>query len=261
MQKERIQNEGGVIMNASHKLCNEINVLAAALILVICIERLQANTPMHDYQNEIHLIKMLSKAQESVTKLENIGFEIKQMNDILGSYDNNSVSFSYGKQISDYLLTASYASRDGLYALQHIIDMPLEHANWKSLSWNIKQISENLYPQSIKGQVEFEEIDRIHSNRKIVYEKATQSSIALAGTHQANIDRTHSVVHDLSTKVGTSSNVHDDLIKSNQILVLVADELIQIRHLLAKQLELTSSISLNLSGNTIGIASPTTKSR
>ena len=216
-------------------------------IMALFVEASYSNWLVQDLSTHSTLAKIFNKSQEQVVKLENIDFEINKLNEILGSTGNNAVLSGYTKDISDFIYNISAFSRGDMYALQSLFNNSSNEDACQDINWHEIQVDKELFPKIDNEVISYHEIDRVHQNRETVFKGAMQSSLTLAGSQQSTIEPTQATVLNISKRMEKSSTIHEDLVNANHTLVMVAQELVQIRLLMAKQLELFSTMYLSKS--------------
>lgn len=236
------------------------NRIITSLMCVLLFEGtfviVYANTPMHDFQNEVHLIKMLSNSQDQLSEMGAVHGSITKLNTILGYQGNYSLASGNNFQIPNFLYKYSTMSKSST-GLFDIIMNDVNSINiQKDMSWNRQQINHILFPDNSTTEVSFNEIDRIENNRDVILVESTKSSLALAETRQASVDETNDIIYQLSKSSCSSDNIHEDLVNSNQLLSIIADELVKLRQLSSKQLELFSILTLKMTSKVAGKSFP-----
>lgn len=212
--------------------------------------------PMHDALSFSQLIKILNSNQEQLSKIDDSLVEARKLNQLLGDKVNLEVLAKRFSVVNDTLWGASFTTNDSSYAMQSLLEDPISISSWSNVARVSKDISDKLYPTiSEDGVVNSKEIGKIKANRKELLVESTKSSLVLAEQEQMTVKLTKDAILAIGKNAAESASIHEDLSNSNNILMVVASELIQIRQLLAKQLELISAGELRRSAEWLGSGS------
>jgi tetrahydrodipicolinate N-succinyltransferase len=131
--------------------------------------------------------------------------------------------------------------------MQNVSNNPTDIDSWQNLSWTTQEVDAKLFPRPNKNNgIPFTEVDRVNKSRHELFEDSARTGTALAETRQATVKKAHDAVKQINHNSMQSKNLHDDLTVNNQAQVVMANELIQIRQLLAKQLELMAALHLKV---------------
>lgn len=224
-----------------------------SLMICSCVSWIaySGGAPVHDGMSYVQLLKIFNNNQEQLLTIEDASSDIKKLNSILGSNANNQVLHRLGKKVTAAILQNSFFSKDNTLALETVFN---KDVNWEQLSHSKEAVDTTLFPaKKSSGSVAYLEIDRVQHNRKKILKNSTSASLALSQTKQSSISNTQQSVANIANSAATSKTVHEDLYNANQALIIIASEMVQMRQILAKQLELTSMLTIHLTGDFVGM--------
>ncbi len=101
-------------------------------------------------------------------------------------------------------------------------------------------------PAATMGEViTFERQREIQQNRQDFIQKSATATMAMAAQQKDGIKDAQSRIHKLSQRAEASTNLREDMKTNNQLLALVASELLNLRIMLVNQAEIQASVAAN----------------
>lgn len=182
------------------------------IIIISILDVGFAVQPTTDFTTHTHLIKILNNNKEQLIRMSDMNKLIGKIGDILGAYKNNEA-----------ILT----------------NTGISHINQEANIDFIRRKSENtLFPQkNSNNKLTLTEIDRVTRNRNTALLETSKSCFDLAKLKYSTDDVYKTLVGNYKS-IMKASNIHHDLIVNNMNSIIIAKELLQIRQLLSKLLEL-----------------------
>ena len=181
---------------------------------------------------------------------------------MLGRAGDNNVLQMHGKGVSDLLFRTHSMNSNVLSSFERVNNDPVDVRNWQNLAVTTKEVSDTLFPQSDKdGNISLEEMDRVQDTRVVFMEEANKSSLALSATNQASVPRAQEEILKITKNAASAKNLRDDAGYTNQLLTVIANELTQIRQLMAKKMEQDGAYYTRLIGNNVQTAPLSKKNR
>jgi hypothetical protein len=224
-------------------------IFSKLLILsFVCLPMVsEAFQPVLDATNAGHLVNILGETRRQFRELQGMSTQIENMNGRLGGVLPNVGA--------GQLAQLNLAARDWGHYLD-ALSSPGTHghslvSNFGFQNFGLRHgdrinamatlLSEKLYP-SVQEPVSYQKLEEIKQVRALAVKSSTVQGVAMAGDKKHSLHATQRKIAELGSEALRAPTIHDDLIATNKLLTLVAQELTQQRELLAHQLELLSSV-------------------
>jgi hypothetical protein len=223
-----------------------MRILFAGFVLsIICMS--YGIQPTTDFTTHAHLIKIFNTSQEHLTAINNLNSRVQEIGNMLGdaSY-NNLVQYSSGihKMVYDEI---KHSSANDI-VLGKFINNSINKNSLKNVPSIADVSGKLLFPKANEKNLLFlSDIDRVSENRRNLFLESCKTGFVLASLSQASIKNVQEILLEAEKRISSSKNLHDDMSTNNQISVIIANEVIQIRQILAKLLELNIAHELKYS--------------
>ncbi len=102
-------------------------------------------------------------------------------------------------------------------------------------------LTDKLFPAS-DGNVSIAKMTEIKRFRNASVERASINGVALAGEKKHSLRGSQRKIAEIASEGVRSTTIHDDLVVTNKLLSLIANEMTQQRELMSQQLELISAV-------------------
>lgn len=195
-----------------------------------------------DLQTHAHLLTLINSHNEANNLASEQVGKFDSVKETLGGFCDHEVLKRNGDLISNFLSTTLGISTSTSFALESLVEDPLDIDNWRNANYTAEQIERTLfYKEDEDGMISYEEIDRVTENRNKMLDESTKSSLTLATTKQATIDDTQRTIVELNNRASSSTNIHEDGMTTNQLLAIIANAVVSNEQINAKRLELESA--------------------
>jgi hypothetical protein len=207
----------------------------------------QALQPVLDATNAGHLVNILGEARRQYRELQSVSTQIENMNGRLGGVLPNTTANRLAqlnmaaRDWGHYIDALSSPGTHGLSLLSTFgfQNFGLKHGDRINAMGEF--LSEKLYPAS-EEPVSYQKLEDIKQVRTEAVKSSTVQGVAMAGDKKYSLHATQRKIAELGSEALRAPTIHDDLMVTNKLLTLIAQELTQQRELLAHQLELLSSV-------------------
>ncbi len=219
--------------------------------LVLCILcapiASHALQPVLDATNAGHLVNILGETRRQFRELQGMSTQIENMNGRLGGVLPNTTANRLAqlnmaaRDWGHYIDALSSPGTSGLSLLSTFgfQNFGLRHGDRINAMGEF--LSEKLYPAS-EEPVSYQKLEEIKQVRTQAVKSSTVQGVAMAGDKKHSLHATQRKIAELGSEGLRAPTLHDDLLVTNKLLTMVAQELTQQRELLAHQLELLSSV-------------------
>jgi hypothetical protein len=203
--------------------------------------------PVLDATNAGHLVNILGESRRQFKELQGMSTQIENMNGRLGGVLSNTSAGrlsqlnAAARDWGQYIDALSSPGTNGLSLLSTFgfQNFGLRHGDRINAMGEF--LSEKLYPAA-EATVSYQKLEEIKQMRVQAVKSSTVQGVAMAGDKKHSLHVTQRKIAELGSEALRAPTIHDDLIVTNKLLTLVAQELTQQRELLAHQLELLSSV-------------------
>ena len=207
----------------------------------------QALQPVLDATNAGHLVNILGEARRQYRELQSVSTQIENMNGRLGGVLPNTTANRLAqlnmaaRDWGHYIDALSSPGTHGLSLLSTFgfQNFGLKHGDRINAMGEF--LSEKLYPAS-EEPVSYQKLEDIKQVRTEAVKSSTVQGVAMAGDKKYSLHATQRKIAELGSEALRAPTIHDDLMVTNKLLTMIAQELTQQRELLAHQLELLSSV-------------------
>jgi hypothetical protein len=220
-------------------------------LLALCIlctpMVVQALQPVLDATNAGHLVNILGETRRQYRELQGMSTQIENMNGRLGGVLPNTTANRLAqlnmaaRDWGHYIDALSSPGTSGLSLVSNFgfQNFGLKHGD--RINAMATLLSEKLYP-SVQEPVSYQKLEDIKQVRTEAVKSSTVQGVAMAGDKKHSLHTTQRKIAELGSEALRAPTIHDDLMVTNKLLTLIAQELTQQRELLAHQLELLSSV-------------------
>lgn len=220
---------------------NNINRIIACIFLVVPGISFSFKF-VEDIQTHMHLVTLINGQAQANEMLSDQIDKFDSLTDIAGGACNHEVLQRNHSMVSNFLSGILNASADSNYALESLVDNPLDIDSWRDAGATAREIQQDLfYTEDSNGNVSYAEMDRVKENRDKLVEESTKSSLQLATTEQAVAKETQKNIVTLSQNATRSESLHEDNMHTNQLLAVIAKATVSNEQINAKMLELISA--------------------
>ncbi|HQW57628.1 MAG TPA: hypothetical protein PK583_01575 [Gammaproteobacteria bacterium] len=203
--------------------------------------------PVLDATNAGHLVNILGETRRQYRELQGMSTQIENMNGRLGGVLPNTTANRLAqlnmaaRDWGHYIDALSSPGTHGLSLLSTFgfQNFGLKHGDRINAMGEF--LSEKLYPAS-EEPVSYQKLEDIKQVRTEAVKSSTVQGVAMAGDKKYSLHATQRKIAELGSEALRAPTIHDDLMVTNKLLTLIAQELTQQRELLAHQLELLSSV-------------------
>lgn len=220
-------------------------------LLALCIlctpMVVQALQPVLDATNAGHLVNILGETRRQYRELQGMSTQIENMNGRLGGVLPNTTANRLAqlnmvaRDWGHYIDALSSPGTSGLSLVSNFgfQNFGLKHGD--RINAMATLLSEKLYP-SVQEPVSYQKLEEIKQVRTLAVKNSTVQGVAMAGDKKHSLHATQRKIAELGSEALRAPTLHDDLMVTNKLLTMIAQELTQQRELLAHQLELLSSV-------------------
>lgn len=219
--------------------------VTAALLDRVAIPSAHA-TAVFDAASCARMGEMLSNGAQQLSKLQGLSSELQSLNAVMGTHLPASATGALGRmgglsgEFAGLLNGISSPYADSLSSLNAFSS---RHGAPDFSRFIIAKdyIKSKLFAES--GQpLSVAQHDEIRQERTHVIKESSINSVALASQQKNTIKKAHQQIEHLGQQALESPTIHDDLRTTNQLLAIIATELVQQRAILAQQLELNAAV-------------------
>jgi hypothetical protein len=216
------------------------------IIFILAVFRVQnayCVTPVFDPTNEVHLLSILTESQKQMQQLQGMSGKLQELNQILGNSNPRLLAIANGASAwGEYLNKFSSIEADPLSFVNYLGYNRTGNTDYRSLIEMGKFVSDKLFiPKSTP--ISYQKLDAIKEERNAALEKSSTYGFALSGRNKHELKQSQRKISELAVEGIRSPTVLEAMIVNNQLLSVIATELVQQRELLSQQLELISAVA------------------
>ena len=208
----------------------------------------QAIQPVHDATSCVRFGEMITTSGKMLTQLQGVSNELSTLNAVLGSPVDASQLTQFGKanwiaaDFGNVLSNLTSPHGDTLSSLNTLGSNHLKMEDQSQYLYIKDYAQSKLFPEAPQNPLSFQKQDEIRANRYQTLRDSSINSVALSGQQKGSLTHSNKELQTLSKHVQTDQTLQDEIRTTNQLLVLIVNELTQSRALLAQHLELEAAV-------------------
>jgi len=220
----------------------KVSQLISVLILAFYGSQVFSMHVVFDATNAEKFGSMIIQGKNQINELQGMAGKLQSMNQMLGINSPRLLNFSnQATAWSNYLYNFGSLNGDSLSLLNTLGYQRAGHHNYRDLMEMSDFIKSKLFP-STDSVLSGEQWETIKIERTKALEKASTGGFALSGKNKHEIRDIQKKVAELASDGMRAPTVMEALIINNQLLSVIAAEMVQQRELLSQQLELMSAV-------------------
>lgn len=203
--------------------------------------------PVHDASSFAQIGQMLSTSGQMLGQLQNVSSELSTLNSVLGNPVEGEMMGKLGQAnwlASDFGGVLNSLTSPHGDTLSSLNSLGVNHAGMESKSRYIHMknyAQSKLFHDAPQNPLSFKKHDEIKETRFNTLKSASIDSIALSDQQKGALKSSNEEIKTISRQVKTDRTLQDELRTTNQLLVVIANELTQQRAILAQMLELKAA--------------------
>lgn len=203
-----------------------------------------AGAIVFDATNAVRFGSMIIEARRQVQELKSVSTRMESLNSRLGGLiptdeDRRSRLETSARAWGTYIDGFGSVDADSLSLANMLGFQSFGSAN--RLSDLNRFLTDKLYPAS-DGNVSLNKMAEIKRFRNSSVERSSVNGVALAGEKKHTLRQTQRKIAEIAGEGVRATTIHDDLVVTNKLLSLIANEMTQQRELMSQQLELIAAV-------------------
>lgn len=219
-----------------------------AFMIILVSVQVRATQLVHDPSSFARFGEMLSSSNNMLSQLQDVSSELSTLNSVLGDPVQGTITEQMGQAnwlASDFggvlsSLTSPYGD-----PLSSLNSLGVNHGGMEDQSryLHIKDYAQSkLFPDASQNPLSFDQHDTIKETRYKALRTSSIESVALSSQQKGALKSSNQEIQKLSKQAKRDRTLQDEIRTTNELLVLIANELSQQRALLAQLLELKASV-------------------
>lgn len=220
-------------------------IIGAAVLVLAQRPAFAAGAIVFDATNAARFGSMVAEAQKQVSELKGLSTKLESLNGRLGgvlpsaSVERLSALNATAQTWGHYLHALSSPE-----AAAQSLTSTLGYRNAPALR-DLQGFVLSKFYAPAQHPVSYESIEAIQRSRLQALAHSSVMGVALSSQKKHSLTASQQKIAEISMEALRAPTLHDDLIASNKLLAMIAQELTQHRELLSQQLELMSALAAN----------------
>lgn len=204
-------------------------------------------TAVFDKTNFLKLGEMMSQGTQMIGQMSKMQSELGMLNSVLGNPIKGTVMQNmgagnwflndFGSVLSDF--SSPYG--DPLSSLNNLGRNQFGTQDQSNYLFIKDYVKSKFFNNAENNPLSFQKQDEIQATRYDAVKQSTVDSMALSGQQKGALKKSNDQLKKLSRQTQTDRTIQDEIRTTNQLLVVIANELTQQKAILAQLLELKAT--------------------